>query len=278
VIKIKICGLFREADAEFANEAGPDFAGFVFAESRRRVSPAQAARLRSRLREGIVPVGVFVNAPPEEIAALYRDGCIGMAQLHGGEDALYIRRLKTLSAAGGRPPVPVIKALRMAVGDGAAQTNRPRDSRETAPGTKPRKGLEGCEAATAHSAGAGALAEPRKARFPARSAGNAPKLLHGKDMTILHDWMDSPADYLLLDNGAGSGKPFDWMLLNSSLLTLHSLSLPWFLAGGVSLENIDRALSYRPFAVDVSSGAETNGVKDREKMITLVKRVREERI
>ena len=41
---------------------------------------------------------------------------------------------------------------------------------------QPRKGLEGCEAATAQSAGAGAIAEPRKARFLARSAGNAPKL------------------------------------------------------------------------------------------------------
>ena len=114
--KIKICGLFREADMDFANEAGPDFTGFVFAESRRRVSPVQAARLRSRLREGIIPVGVFVDSPAEEIAALYRDGLIGMAQLHGGEDAAYIRRLKTLSASGGAAPVPVIKVLRIGGG------------------------------------------------------------------------------------------------------------------------------------------------------------------
>jgi hypothetical protein len=52
--------------------------------------------------------------------------------------------------------------------------------------------------------------------------------------------------------------------------------LSWFLAGGISLENIGRALSYRPFGIDVSSGAETEGVKDREKMIALVRRVRED--
>jgi phosphoribosylanthranilate isomerase len=113
VTNIKICGLFREEDVDFANEAGPDFIGLVFAESRRRVSARKAGILRSRLRDGIVPVGVFVNAPPEEIAALYQGGIIGMAQLHGHEDAPYTRRLKALSAAAGRPTVPVIKALRM---------------------------------------------------------------------------------------------------------------------------------------------------------------------
>ena len=215
--KIKICGLFREADMDFANEAGPDFIGFVFAESRRRVSPAQAARLRPRLREGIVPVGVFVDAPAEEIAALYRDGIIGMAQLHGSEDAAYIRRLKTLSSGAG-PPVPVIKALRFA-------------------GPETTDGKAGIDKSG-----------------PAAEA----------------------ADYLLFDSGSGSGKPFDWNLLNSLLIPHSSLSRPWFLAGGISPENIGRALSYRPFAVDVSSGAETRGVKDREKMITLVKWVRRE--
>ena len=209
--KIKICGLFREADVDFVNEAGPDFIGFVFAESRRRVSAAAAARLRSRLQDGIVPVGVFVNAPPEEIAALYRDGVIGMAQLHGGEDAAYIRNLKTFSAGGGLSPLPVIKTLRMG---GAAGTGWD-DPAE-------------CAAAV---------------------------------------------DYLLFDSGAGSGKSFDWSLLPVP----SSIPLPWFLAGGVSLENIDRALSYRPFAVDVSSGAETDGAKDREKMTALVKQAHQHR-
>jgi phosphoribosylanthranilate isomerase len=54
------------------------------------------------------------------------------------------------------------------------------------------------------------------------------------------------------------------------------LSLSWFLAGGIDCNNIEKALALRPFGIDVSSGAETGGVKDREKMITLVKRVRRE--
>jgi phosphoribosylanthranilate isomerase len=219
VIKIKICGLFREADVEAANEAGPDFAGFVFAESRRRVSQAEASRLRSRLREGIISVGVFVNAPPEEVAALYRDGLIGMAQLHGGEDAAHIRRLKTLSAAGGLAQFPVIKALRV---DGLAG-----------------KGWDN----------------------PAADA------------------ISDAADYLLLDSGSGSGKRFDWSLLeHPSRDGVPDFRKPWFLAGGICRENIGLALSYRPFAVDVSSGAETNGIKDREKMIALVRMTREERV
>jgi hypothetical protein len=52
-------------------------------------------------------------------------------------------------------------------------------SKKNAPDTEPRKGLEGCAAAAAQSAAAGAIAEPRKARFPALRAGNAPKKATG---------------------------------------------------------------------------------------------------
>jgi phosphoribosylanthranilate isomerase len=115
-VKIKICGLFREEDIGYANEAQPDYIGFVFAKSRRRVSPALAAKLRERLDAGIIPVGVFVNAPAEEIAALYHNGIISIAQLHGGEDGPYIAALKALSAG----DMPVIKALRAEAVSGAA--------------------------------------------------------------------------------------------------------------------------------------------------------------
>jgi phosphoribosylanthranilate isomerase len=116
--RIKICGLFREEDMAYVNEARPDYAGFVFAESRRQVSPARAARLRGLLRDGIMPVGVFVNAPLDAIVPLYRDGVIDMVQLHGDEDAGYISRLKEASAGGRRGPAPLIKAF-SAAGPGA---------------------------------------------------------------------------------------------------------------------------------------------------------------
>ena len=208
--KIKICGLFREDDIEAANEAGPDYIGFVFAPSRRRVSARQAAELRSRLREGITPVGVFVNIPPEEIAALYRDGVIGIAQLHGGEDGAYIAALKECTAAEKRGAVPVIKVIK----SGELEMMR---------------------------AGSAALEHP--------SCG---------------------ADYLLFDSGGGTGKRFDWNIIAN----FDTLKTPWFLAGGIDLHNIEQALTLKPIAVDVSSGAETNGVKDRDKMIRLTEIVR----
>ncbi len=93
-MKIKICGVSREEDIEYINEACPDYTGFVFAESRRKVTPAQAAKLRRRLAEGIAAVGVFVNAQIDKITGLYRDGIISLVQLHGTEDDAYIARLK----------------------------------------------------------------------------------------------------------------------------------------------------------------------------------------
>ena len=104
-MKIKICGLFRSEDIDYVNEACPDYAGFVFAESRRKVSPEKAEGLRQKLKPGITPVGVFVNAPIAEIAALYRNGIIEIAQLHGAENEEYIKRLKE------ECNIPVIKVF-----------------------------------------------------------------------------------------------------------------------------------------------------------------------
>jgi phosphoribosylanthranilate isomerase len=205
MINIKICGLFREADIDFANEAGPDFAGFVFAESRRQVSPAQAARLRSRLRDGIVPVGVFVNAPAEEIAACYRDGLIGIAQLHGDEDAAYIRRLKTLSAAGGQAPVPVIKALRI----GGAETPAGDDHALCAAADSLRR-VHTQEPACGEPSVRG---EPWGGTKGLDPKSNILREQHTPSACLPREAGSWVVDYLLLDSGAGSGKPFDWDLL-----------------------------------------------------------------
>ena len=199
-MKLKICGLFREEDIDYANEAMPDYVGFVFAPSRRQLTAMQASALRIRLREGIAPVGVFVDAPVESIAALYKEGIIALAQLHGHEDAAYIAALKRLC------PAPLIKAVRITTGD------------------------------TQH---------------------------------VLS--MDA-VDFFLFDNGAGgTGQAFDWSILPGITARLRK---PYFLAGGLNGENIAAALAFKPFAIDVSSGAETNGVKDRAKMLRLVQQVR----
>lgn len=79
----------------------------------------------------------------------------------------------------------------------------------------------------------------------------------------------SPADFVLLDNGAGgTGETFDWSLLSS-------FNRPFFLAGGLRLENIAEAVSrFHPYALDLSSGVETDGYKDKEKIIAAVAAVR----
>jgi len=93
--KIKICGLTRLCDADAVNRAQPDYAGFVFYEkSRRNVSADQARALREAISPAIRTVGVFVNAAPETILPLCRDGIISIVQLHGSEDAPYISALR----------------------------------------------------------------------------------------------------------------------------------------------------------------------------------------
>ena len=80
----------------------------------------------------------------------------------------------------------------------------------------------------------------------------------------------STADYILLDSGAGTGTIFDWGLVNS-------IGRPYFLAGGLDACNVaDAVKTLHPFAVDVSSGIETNGVKDKIKMAAFVAAVRKE--
>ena len=81
-MKIKICGLFRPEDIEYANEALPDYIGFVFARSRRQVSPETAAMLKKDLDSRIQAAGVFVNAPMGDIIRLLRERVIDLVQLH----------------------------------------------------------------------------------------------------------------------------------------------------------------------------------------------------
>lgn len=80
----------------------------------------------------------------------------------------------------------------------------------------------------------------------------------------------STADYILLDGGKGEGKVFDWSLLKD-------IKRPYFLAGGLNPVNASDAVkALKPYAVDVSTGIETDGVKDKEKMTAFADAVREE--
>lgn len=80
------------------------------------------------------------------------------------------------------------------------------------------------------------------------------------------------ADHVLLDSGAGTGEVFDWKLIKN-------MKRSYFLAGGLSPDNVENAVEQlTPYAVDVSSGIETDGVKDKAKMAAFAAAVRGEKI
>ena len=107
MIRVKFCGIRRTKDIEAVNRLQPDFAGFVFAKSKRQVTKGQAAALKELLDPGIKTIAVLVNMPAEEAAILANSGIADMLQLHGDEDAAYITKLKTLTQ------VKIIKAIRL---------------------------------------------------------------------------------------------------------------------------------------------------------------------
>lgn len=106
--KIKLCGLKRQCDIDFANRLMPDYIGFVFVKSSKRyISPSDAELLRKRLNCDIISVGVFADESVEHIKQLVDRGVIGAVQLHGSEDNKYISRLREYVEC------PVIQAFRI---------------------------------------------------------------------------------------------------------------------------------------------------------------------
>ena len=95
--KIKICGLKRLEDVEIVNKYKPDFIGFVFADSKRKVTPDLARQMKQNLDDSIQSVGVFVDAAIDEILEIHKRGIIDMAQLHGSESDEYIEELRQKS-------------------------------------------------------------------------------------------------------------------------------------------------------------------------------------
>jgi phosphoribosylanthranilate isomerase len=184
MVRVKICGITDISSALAAAEAGADALGFVFAPSPRRITPSQACRICRELPPFISRVGVFADAPLEEVRAVAEYCGLDAIQLHGSESPDYCRSL-------GRR---VIKAFR--VGDEID---------------------------------------------PVELSGY-------------------PADAILLDTfvagqKGGTGQPFDWQLAAGL-----KLSRPLILAGGLTPENVGRAVAIvQPYGVDVSSGVEKDG-------------------
>lgn len=194
-MKIKICGITSTQDLRAINEFKPDYIGFIFAPSKRRIALADAVTIKAELAADVATVGVFVNADLDFVAAA-ADSAIDFIQLHGDETSEYINSLKSLTDK------PIIKAVRV---------------KSTA------------------------------------------QILAADELSC---------DYLLLDtfhenSYGGVGKTFDYTLIPA---TKHKI----FLAGGLNINNIDSAISANPFALDINSGVEIDGVKNYDKIKNII--------
>jgi phosphoribosylanthranilate isomerase len=102
----KVCGITNPGDAREAADAGADAIGLIFAESPRRVGIEEARKISVALPDGVLKVGVFVDADPEEVLRIARRAGLDLAQLHGDETP------ETVAAIRGAG-LPVMKALRV---------------------------------------------------------------------------------------------------------------------------------------------------------------------
>src|SRR3989442_40735 len=108
---VKICGTTNLDDALASLEGGADALGFIFASSPRQIDPPTAKQIVSQLSPQIEKVGVFVNEPAERIREIVAEVGLTAVQLHGDEDAGFIRQLRNdwnRSEAGN---IEIIRAL-----------------------------------------------------------------------------------------------------------------------------------------------------------------------
>lgn len=200
---VKICGVTHVSAALAASQAGADMIGFVFAKSKRQVTIQQAKEISTVLPRQLKKVGVFVDAPLEDVEQITRLVGLDSVQLHGSEPPDYC----------GKMSVPVIKAFQI------------------------------------------------------------------KSSADLQQVINYPCAYYLLDSPkgqyqGGNGKRFDWHLAKF-LPDVHNKII---LAGGLDCGNVKQAINLvNPIGVDVSSGVETNGNKDLNKIASFIKEAKKAR-
>lgn len=208
---VKICGIQTMKAALAAVEGGADAIGFVFAPSRRQVTPDRAQSLIMGLPPETTTVGVFVDADLAEIKQVAAQTGLKAIQLHGSEPPEYIE------AVG----LPVIKAFRI-------------------------KGPEDLTQLPAYRQAAGILLDPY---VPGQAGGTGQTL----DWTLVR-W----AAQTLINAGVALSGPDEPLTPGRPKLIL---------AGGLTPQNVDEAIAQaQPGGVDVSSGVESNGEKDHNKI------------
>ena len=197
--KIKICGLQSAEDIEMVNELMPEYAGFVFCESRRKVSKEKAEELIKSLDSKIKKVGVFLDQDLEEVHNIAQDCSLDILQFHGSESQQYCNSF---------------------------------------------------------------IQEIWKSFLV-------------EDESSLEMLENYSTEGYLLDSfvkrvAGGSGKKFNWEILENK-----EIPRTFILAGGLNSENVQEGIRRtKPDIVDVSSGVETDGRKDSDKMMQFVEQVR----
>ena len=197
--KVKICGITRIEDVKTLNKYLPDYVGFVFAPSRRRIESEKAAELISELDARIKKVGVFLNHSQRDVEDIAYKCSLDVLQFHGDETAQYCASFEQ----------KVWKAIGI------------------------------------------------------KNAQSLKRIEHFQVDGIL---LDSIVD----GKSGGTGQPFDWQMVSCLPENVKVI-----LAGGLNSRNILEAIEkVKPYCVDISSGVETDGVKDTKKIKEFVELVK----
>ncbi|WP_438445615.1 phosphoribosylanthranilate isomerase [Gorillibacterium sp. sgz5001074] len=224
---VKICGI-KSADTLRGMAGLPvDHIGFVFAKSKRQVTPAEAGELIRVLREeglqadGLFhTAGVFVNPGLDELERVLEEAPLDIIQLHGQEPPEFCAEVKA------RFGKELFKAVPIPEGESAVGAEQ------------------------------------------------------GEELTSRLEPYAGCVDAFLLDTydpvtGGGSGRTFPWEAIPAVRDWARSRGLRLIIAGGLHADNVEELLRrYAPDGVDISSGVETEGVKDIGKIETFVGRVK----
>ncbi|OQP05918.1 N-(5'-phosphoribosyl)anthranilate isomerase [Geobacillus sp. 46C-IIa] len=210
MVRLKYCGNRSAGDVQAALASGADYLGFIFAESRRNVSPEEVKRWLAPASLGDKQlVGVFVNASVDRITAIALQLPLHVIQCHGRETPAELAAVKEAARRA------VWKAIHH--GDGALEAMK-------------------------------------------QYAGVADGYV--VDSRVAGAW-------------GGTGVSFDWEAVPHYLEEAARQGVPCFIAGGITPDNVERLLAYRPDGIDISSGIETDGRKDPAKMKQIEEKVKQ---
>lgn len=237
--RVKICGIRTLRDALIATESGADFIGLVFVPNRRRRVEAHTAEAiveGVRKSGGTAPkmVGLFADQPQADVNRTIKACGLDLAQLCGSESLDYCNRVQA----------QVIKVLHVSAGPDRPAGDEPLDGPAEIPGgstSGPNKNHAGEQIITGLS--------DQIQRY--RDAGHMVTL-------------DSAVEGLQ----GGTGRRFDWQIAARLATDGHA----FLLAGGLTPADVARAVAeVQPWGVDVSSGVETDGVKDAQKIRAFIR-------